>query len=150
MCYFLSKNLFENSLNNANEVSYHKVNKMDEELQKELTWASGALVAFLVFLVYGGTSEPTEIAIAVGAFTVSWLAISYSVKNLGPGSTSKKDLQKEFQWFAGILVIFLAIVTLIGTTDGDATLPYSVYAMTVFGFTLIWVVRSAAIKYFSQ
>ena len=123
---------------------------MDPDLQKELTWASGALVAFLILLVYGGTSEPTEIAIAVGAFVVSWLAISYSVKNLGSGSTSKEDLQKEFQWFAGILVIFLAIVTLIGTTDGDVTLSYSEYAMTVFGFTLIWVVRSAAIKYFSQ
>ena len=124
--------------------------KLDEELQKELTWSSGALVAFLILLVYGGTSEPTEIAIAVGAFVVSWLAISYSVKNLGPGSTSKEDLQKEFQWFAGILVIFLAIVTLIGTTDDDVPLSYSVYAITVFGFTLIWVVRSAAIKYFSQ
>ena len=132
------------------EVSYHKVNKMDEELHKELTWASGALVAFLVFLVYGGTSEPTEIAIAVGAFAVSWLAISYSVKNLGPGSTSKEDLQKEFQWFAGILVIFLAVVTLIGTTDDTVDLSSSTYAIVVFGFTLIWVVRSAAIKYFSQ
>ena len=99
---------------------------MDEELQKELTWASGTLVAFLILLVYGDTSEPTEIAIAVGAFAVSWLAISYSVKNLGPGSTSKKDLQKEFQWFAGILVIFLAIVTLIGTTDGDDTAIFSI------------------------
>ena len=123
---------------------------LNEDLQKELTWASGALVAFLIFLVYGGTSEPTEIAIAVGAFAVSWLVISYSVKNLGSGSTSKEDLQKEFQWFAGILVIFLAIVTLIGTTDDDVTLSYSVYAITVFGFTLIWVVRSAAIKYFSK
>ena len=123
---------------------------MDEDLQKELTWASGALVSFLILLVYGDTSEPTEIAIAVGAFAVSWLAISYSVKNLGPGSTSKEDLQKEFQWFAGILVIFLAIVTLIGTTDDGVTLSYSVYAIVVFGFTLIWVVRSAAIKYFSQ
>jgi len=56
------------------------------------------------------------------------------------------DLQKEFQWFAGILVIFLAIVTLIGTVD----LSSSTYAIVVFGFTLIWVVRSAAIKYFSQ
>ena len=123
---------------------------MDEDLQKELTWASGALVVFLILLVYGGTSEPTEIAIAVGAFAVSWLVISYSVKNLGPGSTSKKDLQKEFQWFAGILVIFLAIVTLIGTTDGTVDLTSSTYAIVVFGFTLIWVVRSAAIKYFSQ
>ena len=123
---------------------------MDEDLQKELTWASGALVAFLILLVYGGTSEPTEIAIAVGAFAVSWLVISYSIKNLGPGSTSKEDLQKEFQWFAGILVIFLATVTLIGTTDGTVDLTSSTYAIVVFGFTLIWVVRSAAIKYFSQ
>ena len=123
---------------------------MDEELQKELTWASGTLVAFLILLVYGGTPEPTEIAIAVGAFAVSWLVISYSVKNLGSGSTSKEDLQKEFQWFAGILVIFLTIVTLIGTTDGTVDLTSSTYAIVVFGFTLIWVVRSAAIKYFSQ
>ena len=120
--------------------------KLDEDLQKELTWASGTLVAFLILLVYGGTSEPTEIAIVVGAFAVSWLAVSYSVKNLGPGSTSKEDLQKEFQWYAGILVIFLAIVTLIGTVD----LSSSTYAIVVFGFTLIWVIRSAAIKYFSQ
>ena len=124
--------------------------ELDEDLQKELTWALGALVAFLILLVYGDTSEPTEIAIAVGAFAVSWLVISYSVKNLGPGSTSKEDLQKEFQWFAGILVIFLAIVTLIGTTDGTVDLTSSTYAIVVFGFTLIWVVRSAAIKYFSQ
>ena len=123
---------------------------MAEELQKELTWASGTLVAFLILLVYGGTSEPTEIAIAVGAFAVSWLVISYSVKNLGSGSTSKEDLQKEFQWFAGILVIFLAIVTLIGTTDDSVDMSSSTYAIVVFGFTLIWVVRSAAIKYFSQ
>ena len=123
---------------------------MDEDLQKELTWASGALVAFLIFLVYGGTSEPMEIAIAVGAFSVSWAVISYSVKNLGPGGTSKEDLHKEFQWFAGILVIFLTIVTLIGTTDDTVDLSSSTYAIVVFGFTLIWVVRSAAIKYFSQ
>ncbi len=124
--------------------------ELDEDLQKELIWALGALVAFLILLVYGDTSEPTEIAIAVGAFAVSWLVISYSVKNLGPGSTSKEDLQKEFQWFAGILVIFLTIVTLIGTTDGTVDLSSSTYAILVFGFTLIWVVRSAAIKYFSQ
>ena len=126
------------------------VPNMDEDLQKELTWASGALVAFLILLVYGGTSEPMEIAIAVGAFAVSWLVISYSVKNLGPGSTSKEDLQKEFQWFAGILIIFLAVVTLIGTTDDTVDLSSSTYAIVVFGFTIIWVVRSAAIKYFSQ
>ena len=123
---------------------------LNEDLHKELIWASGALIAFLVLLVYGGTSEPTEIAITVGAFAVSWLAISYSVKNLGPGSTSKEDLQKEFQWFTGILVAFLVILTLIGTTDDSFDLSSNTYAIAVFGFTLIWVVRSVAIKYFSQ
>jgi hypothetical protein len=123
---------------------------LDEDLQKELTWTVGALVAFLILLVYGGTSEPTEIAIAVGAFAVSWAVVSYSIKNFGPGGTSKEDLQREFQWFAGILVIFLAIVTLIGTTDDSVDLSSSTYAIVVFGFTLIWVVRSAAIKYFSR
>ena len=123
---------------------------MDEDLQKELTWASGALIAFLIFLVYGGTSEPTEIGIAVGAFAVSWVVISYSVKNFGPGSTSKEDLEKEFQWFTVLLVIFLAIVTLIGTTDDSVVLSYSTYTFVVFGFTLVWVIRSAAIKYFSN
>jgi len=123
---------------------------MDQDLQKELTWASGALVAFLILLVYGGTSEPTEFAFSVGAFAVSWAVISYSVKNLGSGSTSKEDLEKEFQWFAGILVIFLVIVTLIGTTDDTVNLSSSTYAIMVFGFILVWIIRSAAIKYFSK
>ena len=121
---------------------------MDEDLQKELMWASGALVAFLVFLVFSGANKITEIGIAVGAFTVSWAVISYSVKNFGPGSTSKEDLQKEFQWFAVVLVIVLAILTLMGTTDED--IDSSTYTFVVFGFTLVWVIRSAAIKYFSK
>ncbi|HIH78796.1 MAG: hypothetical protein QF822_00950 [Candidatus Poseidoniia archaeon] len=122
---------------------------MDQDMQSELVWFGGALVAFLAFLLFGGTSKPNEVAIAVGAFVISWAVISYSVKNFGPGSTSKKDLEKEFQWFTGILTVFLAVITLIGTTDDGVTLSYSVYAMAVFGFTLVWVVRSVAIKKFS-
>ncbi|MEC8869297.1 MAG: hypothetical protein VX511_01565 [Candidatus Thermoplasmatota archaeon] len=122
---------------------------MDQDMQRELMWFGGALVAFLAFLLFGGTSKPNEVAIAVGAFVISWAVISYSVKNFGPGSTSKKDLEKEFQWFTGILTVFLAVITLIGTTDDGVTLSYSVYAMAVFGFTLVWVVRSIAIKKFS-
>ena len=122
---------------------------MDQDMQRELMWFGGALVAFLAFLLFGGTSEPNEVVIAVGAFIISWAVISYSVKNFGPGSTSKEDLEKEFQWFTAILIIFLAVVTLIGTTDDGVTLSYSVYAMAVFGFTLVWVLRSAAIKKFS-
>ena len=123
------------------------INYMEKEVQKELMWASGALVAFLVFLVFSGANEITEIGIAVGAFAVSWAVISYSVKNFGPGSTSKEDLQKEFQWFAVILVIVLAILTLMGATDDSSS---STYIFVVFGFTLVWVIRSAAIKYFSK
>jgi hypothetical protein len=122
---------------------------MDENIQKELMWASGALVAFIGFLIYGGISEVSEMAISVGAFAVSWLGVSYFIKNLGSGGTSKQDLEKEFQWYAGMLILFLAIMTLIGKTDEELELTYSIYGMFVFGFTLIWVVRSVAIKYFS-
>ena len=122
---------------------------MDQDMQRELMWFGGALVAFLAFLLFGGTSKRNEGAGAVCAFFISWAVISYSVKNFGPGSTSKKDLEKEFQWFTGILTVFLAVITLIGTTDDGVTLSYSVYAMAVFGFTLVWVVRSVAIKKFS-
>ena len=122
---------------------------MDENKQKELMWASGALVAFVVFLIYGGISEVSEMAISIGAFAVSWLGVSYFIKNFGSGGSSKQDLEKEFQWYAGMLILFLGIMTLIGKTDEELELTYSIYGMFVFGFTLIWVVRSVAIKYFS-
>ena len=123
---------------------------MAQDMQRELMWFGGALIAFLAFLSYGGTSNSSyDLPIVIGAFVVSWAVISYSVRNFGPGSTSKEDLEKEFQWFTAILIIFLAVITLIGTTDDDVTLSYSVYAMAVFGFTLVWVVRSAAIKKYS-
>ena len=123
---------------------------MDENIQKELMWASGALLAFVVLLLYGGISDTSEIAISVGAFAVSWIAVSYFIKKYGPGGLSKQDLEKEFQWYTGMLIIFLAIMTLIGKTDDELDLTYSIYGMFVFGFTLIWVVRSVAIKYFSK
>ena len=122
---------------------------MNEDIQKELMVASGALVAFVAFLVIGGISEIGDMAISVGSFAVSWFGISYFIKNYGPGGTSKQDLEKEFQWYAGLLVLFLAIMTLIGRSDPEVELTASVYGLFVFGFTLIWVVRSVAIKYFS-
>ncbi len=123
---------------------------MDHDLQRELMWFGGALITFLAFLSYGGTSNSSyDIPIAIGAFVISWAMISYSVRNFGPGSTSKEYLEKEFQWFTALLVLFLAIITLIGATDDGVNLSYSDYAMFVFGFTLVWVVRSAAIKKFS-
>ena len=122
---------------------------MNEDIQKEMMFASGALVAFAAFLVIGGISEIADMAISIGAFAVSWLGVSYFIKNYGPGSSSKQDLEKEFQWYAGLLVLFLAIISLIGRSDPDIELTASVYGMFVFGFTLIWVVRSVAVKYFS-
>ncbi|OIR22970.1 MAG: hypothetical protein BET99_03190 [Marine Group III euryarchaeote CG-Epi2] len=122
---------------------------MNEDIQKEMMFASGALVAFAAFLVIGGISEIADMAISIGAFAVSWLGVSYFIKNYGPGSSSKQDLEKEFQWYAGLLVLFLAIMTLIGRSDPEVELTASVYGMFVFGFTLIWVVRSVAVKYFS-
>jgi hypothetical protein len=122
---------------------------MNEDIQKEMMFASGALVAFAAFLVIGGISEIADMAISIGAFAVSWLGVSYFIKNYGPGSSSKQDLEKEFQWYAGLLVLFLAIISLIGRSDPDVELTASVYGMSIFGFTLIWVVRSVAIKYFS-
>jgi len=123
---------------------------MNQDVQKELMLALGALLVFVVFLIYGGISEMSEMAISVGAFAVSWAAVSYFIKNYGPGGTSKQDLEKEFQWYTAMLIVFLAIMTLIGKTDDDLELTYSIYGMFVFGFTLIWVVRSVAIKYFSK
>jgi len=122
---------------------------MNEDIQKEMMFASGALVAFVAFLIVGGISEIGDMAISVGAFAVSWFGVSYFIKNYGPGGASKQDLEKEFQWYAGMLVLFLAIMTLIGRSDDEVELTASVYGMFVFGFTLIWVVRSVAIKYFS-
>ena len=80
--------------------------ELDEDLQKELTWASGALVAFLILLVYGGTSEPTEIAIAVGAFAVSWLVISYSVKNLDQVAHPRKICKRNSNGSQGYWLSF--------------------------------------------
>ena len=122
---------------------------MDENIQKEMMFASGALVAFVAFLLYGGISEVSEMAISVGAFAVSWLAVSFFIKKYGSGGTSKQDLEKEFQWYVAMLILFLAIITLMGKTDDELELTYSIYGMSVFGFTLVWVVRSVAIKYFS-
>ena len=122
---------------------------MNEDMQKEMMIASGALVTFVMFLIIGGISEIADMAISIGAFAVSWLGVSYFIKNYGPGGSSKQDLEKEFQWYAGMLVLFLAMMTLIGKSDDELELTASVYGMFVFGFTLIWVVRSVAIKYFS-
>ena len=56
---------------------------MNEDIQKELTWASITLVAFIAVLLFAGISEVYEIAIVIVSFSVSWLVVSYSVKSFG-------------------------------------------------------------------
>ena len=54
-----------------------------------------------------------------------------------------EELQKEMQVFSIILLIVLVLITLVGVNQ------YSDYAFVTFGFTLTWIIRSLAIKYFS-
>jgi Mn2+/Fe2+ NRAMP family transporter len=125
------------------------MNWMNEDLQKELVWAFGTVVGFIIFLFLGGINEVSEIVISVGAFLLSWSVMSFSLKKYGPNNDSGKELENEMKWFAAILILFLTIMTIIGKTDSELELSYSLYASLVFGYTLIWIIRSSAIKYFN-
>ena len=114
-----------------------------ENIDKEQKWALGTLSIFVVMLIVSGISDFVELGIGVCTFLLSWLAVSYSVRNFGKGGTSKEELQKEMQVFSVILLVVLVLITLVGVNQ------YSDYAFVTFGFTLTWVVRSLAIKYFS-
>ena len=114
-----------------------------ENTQEEQKWALGTLSIFVVMLIVSGISDFVELGIGVCTFLLSWLAVSYSIRNFGKGGTSKEELQKEMQVFSIILLIVLLIITLVGVNQ------FSDYAFVTFGFTLTWIVRSSAIKYFS-
>jgi len=121
---------------------------MKEDIQKELMWAFGALAGFVLFLVYGGISI-NEILIPIIAFLVNWLVISYFIKNYGLGGTSAQKLENEFKWYSAMLILFVAIMTFIGISDDELDLTPSLFATLIFGFTLVWIIRSSAMKYFS-
>ena len=114
-----------------------------ENIDKEQKWALGTLSIFVVMLIVSGISDFVELGIGVCTFLLSWLAVSYSVRNFGKGGTSKEELQKEMQIFSIILLVVLVLITLVGVNQ------FSDYAFVTFGFTLTWIVRSLAIKYFS-
>ena len=122
---------------------------MNGDLQKELIWALGTLVVFIIFLLLGGIDEVSQIVIPVGAFLLSWSVMSFFLKKYIPNNQSGKGLENEMKWFATILILFLTIMTIIGKIDGELELSYSLYASLVFGYTLIWIIRSSAIKYFN-
>ena len=123
---------------------------MNGDLQKELVWVLGTLVVFIIFLLVGGINELSEIAIPVGAFLLSWCVMSFTVKKFSTNIGTGNEIENEMKWFTGILMIFLTVVTIIGKTDNELELSYSLYATLVLGYTLIWVIRSSAIKYFNK
>mgnify|MGYP005716790145 FL=1 len=116
---------------------------MTERMDEEQKWALGTLTIFVILLIISGISDFVEVGIGVCTFLFSWLAVSYSIRNFGKGGTSKEELQKEMQVFSLILLFVLVLITLVGVNQ------YSDYVFVTFGFTLTWVVRSLAIKYFS-
>ena len=114
-----------------------------DSIDEEQKWALGTLSIFVLMLIVSGISDFVELGIGVCTFLLSWLAVSYSIRNFGKGGTSKEELQKEIQVFSIILLIVLFIITLVGVNQ------FSDYAFVTFGFTLTWIVRSSAVKYFS-
>ena len=114
-----------------------------ENTQEEQKWAFGTLAIFVILLIISGISDFVEVGIGVCTFLFSWLAVSYSIRNFGKGDTSKEELQKEMQVFSIILLVVLILITLVGANQ------YSDYAFVTLGFTLTWIVRSSAIKFFS-
>ncbi len=123
---------------------------MNGDLQKELVWVLGTLVAFIIFLLVGGINELSEIAISIGAFLLSWSIMSLTIKKFGNNVDLGDEIENEMKWFTGILMIFLTVMTIIGKTDDELELTYSIYATLVLGYTLIWVIRSSAVKYFNK
>ena len=114
-----------------------------EDTQDEQNWALGTLAIFVILLIISGISDFVEVGIGVCTFLFSWLAVSYSIRNFGKGGISKEELQKEMQVFSIILIIVLGLITIVGVNE------YSDYAFVILGFTITWIVRSSAIKYFS-
>ena len=123
---------------------------MNGDLQKELVWILGTLVVYIIFLLVGGINELSEIAISIGAFLLSWSIMSLTIKKFGNNVNSGNEIENEMKWFTGILMIFLTVMTIIGKTDDELELTYSIYATLVLGYTLIWVIRSSAVKYFNK
>ena len=114
-----------------------------ENTYEEQKWALGTLTIFVILLIISGISDFVEVGIGVCTFLFSWLAVSYSIRNFGKGGTSKEELLKEMQVFSAIFLVVLVLITLVGVNQ------YSDYAFVTFGFTLTWIVRSSAIKFFS-
>ena len=116
---------------------------MLRDQNEEQKWAVGTLVIFSILILFAGLSDFTEIGIAISTFLISWMTVSYSIRKFGKGGTSSQQVQKEMQVFSIILLLLLSLITLVGVNE------YIDYAFVTLGFTISWIVRSSAIKYFS-
>ena len=54
-----------------------------ENLQEEQKWALGTLSIFVLMLIVSGISDFVELGIGVCTFLLSWLTVSYSIRNFG-------------------------------------------------------------------
>ena len=109
----------------------------------EKTWAIGTLLFFTTLLLIAGLSDIVELGFAISTFLFSWFTVSYSIRKFGKGDISAEELRKEMQVFSIVLISVLSLITVMGVND------YSDYAFVTFGFTLTWIIRSSAVKYFS-
>ena len=66
-----------------------------DSIDEEQKWALGTLSIFVLMLIVSGISDFVELGIGVCTLLLSWLAVSYSIRNFGKGGTSKEELQKE-------------------------------------------------------
>ena len=55
---------------------------MMESMDEEQKWALGTLTIFVILLIISGISDFVEVGIGVCTFLFSWLAVSYSIRNL--------------------------------------------------------------------
>ena len=111
---------------------------MNNDIQKESFWALSVLAIFLSIILFIEDYDIESIIIPTAIFTINWAAISFFIKKFG----DKNSLQKELQWFFGLLILFLGFLLVVGVkTSYDYTIAMS-------AFTFIWIIRSFFIKRF--
>ena len=111
---------------------------MNIDMKKESFWALSVLAIFLLIILFIEDYNINSIIIATAIFTINWTVISFFIKKFG----DKNSLQKELQWFFGLLVLFLGFLLVLGVK-----ISYD-YAIAMSAFTFIWIIRSFFIKRF--
>ncbi|MDP6364159.1 MAG: hypothetical protein QF366_01420 [Candidatus Poseidoniia archaeon] len=113
---------------------------MELSARRELAWAGGVLLLFLALFVVIGLPQPAELVLFVAAYSSSWVIVSYAVRTFGAGSFDNASLEKEMGWFGGVLLLFLAFLTLVGVREP------TVFVIATAAFSISWFVRSIILK----